>query len=162
MEKNSKIRKARLQDIKEIEELLYQVHDIHAKIRPDLFRLGEKKYTFSELEEIINDENKPIYVYFDGRVLGYAFCIFQEQVGLSLQPIKTLYIDDLCVLNSERGKHIGKSLYEYVKNIAIDNNCYNITLNVWEGNDSAKSFYNKLGLRVQKTYLEDILSKENN
>ena len=68
-----------------------------------------------------------------------------------------LYIDDICVDENARGKHIGKSLYDYVRDYALAIGCNNITLNVWEGNDSAKHFYNKCGLKPQKTTLEKIL-----
>jgi GNAT superfamily N-acetyltransferase len=33
------------------------------------------------------------------------------------------------------GKHIGKALYEFVRGYAKSIGCYNITLNVWEGNE---------------------------
>ena len=35
--------------------------------------------------------------------------------------------------------------------------CYNMTLNVWEGNDPACSFYKNMGMKVQKTGMEVIL-----
>ena len=35
--------------------------------------------------------------------------------------------------------------------------CSNITLNVWEGNAPARSFYEAMGLHVQKTTMEEIL-----
>ena len=35
--------------------------------------------------------------------------------------------------------------------------CYNVTLNVWAGNDSALKFYEKVGLKVQKTGMEKVL-----
>ena len=35
--------------------------------------------------------------------------------------------------------------------------CYNVTLNVWECNPTAKKFYEKCGLSVLKTGMEQIL-----
>ena len=69
----------------------------------------------------------------------------------------TLYIDDICVDEAVRGKHIGKALYEFVRDYAKSIGCYNITLNVWEGNDSGYSFYKNMGMRIQKTGMETIL-----
>ncbi len=74
-----------------------------------------------------------------------------------LTDVKTLYIDDLCVDKSFRGKHIGKQLYDYAVSFAKENGCYNLTLNVWNCNDSAMKFYEKCGLKPQKTHLETIL-----
>ena len=74
-----------------------------------------------------------------------------------MTDIKTLYIDDLCVLENHRGQHVGTQIYEYVLNVARENGCYNVTLNVWECNPSAKKFYEKCGLQVQKIGMEIIL-----
>ena len=75
-----------------------------------------------------------------------------------LQDIKTLYIDDICVDETARGKHVGKALYEYVRDYAKSIGCNNITLNVWEGNEAAISFYKNMGMKVQKTGMEIRLS----
>lgn len=153
------IRRARQCDVEDINKLLYQVHRVHSEGRPDIFRPGNKKYTDEELTEIIQDDKRPIFVgMLDGHVAGYAFCVFQEHVGeRSLSDIRTLYIDDLCVEEKLRGKHIGKQLYEYVLGFAREQGCYNVTLNVWACNPSAMQFYESCGLSVQKIGMEKIL-----
>ena len=99
-----------------------------------------------------------LFVYDDGVVQGYAFCQITEHKGDQLlQDIKTLYIDDICVDEKARGKHVGKALYEYVRDYAQSIGCNNITLNVWEGNDPALHFYRNMGMQVQKTTMEVIL-----
>ena len=40
---------------------------------------------------------------------------------------------------------------------AKENGCYNVTLNVWAGNDSALKFYQHQGLTMQKYGMEFIL-----
>ena len=74
-----------------------------------------------------------------------------------MTDIKTLYIDDLCVDEVARGAHIGKALYEYVVNYAKKQGYYNVTLNVWADNINAVKFYEKIGLKVQKIGMENIL-----
>ena len=162
------IRKAEKRDIQAIIELLHQVDMVHHVIRPDLFKPNTTKYNEQELEALLDDDSKPIFVFDDGQVLGHAFCMitevkddkfFDKRSGKSrvLQDIKTLYIDDICVDEKARGKHVGKALYEYVRDYAKSIGCNNITLNVWEGNDSALSFYRNMGMKVQKTTMEIIL-----
>ena len=152
------IRKASNKDIPRIIELLHQVNMVHHIIRPDLFKPHTTKYNEQELETMLDDDSKPIFVYDDGLVLGYAFCQVTEVRGNQLlEDIKTLYIDDICVDENARGRHIGKALYEYVRDYAKSIGCNNITLNVWEGNDSAISFYKNMGMQVQKTTMEIIL-----
>ena len=107
------IRRAENKDKVRIGELLSQVLEVHHNARPDLFKSGAKKYTDHELDCILADDSRPIFVAeSDGEVLGYAFCIFvQHKDDNILTDVKTLYIDDLCVDKALRGKHIGKELY---------------------------------------------------
>ena len=152
------IRKADIGDIQALTKLLYQADAVHNGIRPDLFKSDTPKYNEHELEAIINDSTKPIFVYEDGEVVGHAFCqITEVRNHRLLQDIKTLYIDDICVDEAARGEHIGKALFDYVRDYARSIGCYNITLNVWEGNDPAFAFYKNMGMKVQKTGMETIL-----
>ncbi len=153
------IRLARKEDLSGINSLLYQVLEIHHKGRPDLFYGGVKKYTDEEILEILKNDQTPVFVAAeDGAVLGYAFCMFTEvKESHILKGIKSLYLDDLCVDETCRGKHVGTALYEYVRAFAKDSGCYNLTLNVWSCNESAMRFYEKMGMTPQKTILETIL-----
>lgn len=153
------IRRAERKDIDEINKLLRQVLDVHYKDRPDIFKSNAKKYNDKELLEIINDDNKPIFVYEDnGKIDGYCFCVIQQYTDNNiLTDIKTLYIDDLCVDENARGKHIGTQLFKYIKNHAKELNCYNVTLNVWYENKNALKFYEKLEFKPQKIGMEIIL-----
>ena len=137
------IRKAKEKDIQKIGDLLLQVDLVHHNGRPDIFKIG-KKYSDEELKLIIKDESRPILVCVDEDdcVMGYCFCIYQQHKDNSvLTDIKTLYIDDLCVDESLRGKHIGKELFSAAVKLAKDSDCYNVTLNVWSCNPSALRFY---------------------
>lgn len=153
------IRRACERDTADILKLLVQVNMVHHKGRPDLFKGPATKYTAEELAGMYGDDSRPIFVYEqDGHVAGYAFCIFKQLVDDHvLTDIKTLYIDDLCVDEEQRGKHIGKRLYDYVLNFAKNAGCYNVTLNVWACNESAMRFYERCGLVPQKIGMETIL-----
>lgn len=70
------IRKAEEKDISRLHELLGQVLQIHADIRPDIFIPNTTKYTDDELQALLKDDKKPIYVAVneDDVCVGYAFC----------------------------------------------------------------------------------------
>ena len=143
-----------------IDDLLYQVCMIHHEGRPDLFKTGAKKYTRDQLAAILNDEKTPVFAAVDdtGTMMGYAFCIFREvRDDNILYDHRTLYIDDLCVDESKRGEHIGRTIYDAVLGFAREQGCYNVTLNVWSCNESAMRFYEKCGLKPQKVGMEVIL-----
>ena len=151
------VRRAEIKDIPRLEEILYQVHDVHASVRPDLFIKGKKKYTAEELEALIGSEDTIIFVCTDdtGVIMGYAFCMDKTYEGNhSTNPDKMLYIDDLCVDEKFRGHHVGKILCEYVKQYASEEGYQRITLNVWEFNKSARAFYDALGFEPLKTIRE--------
>ena len=155
-----KIRRANEKDSLRIMELLGQVLQIHADIRPDIFIPNTTKYTQEELSEIIKDETKPVYVAVDENdvCVGYAFCQLKEQpFSNNMVPFKSLFIDDLCVDKEIRGKHIGECLFEHVKSEAKRMGCYEVTLNVWAGNTSAERFYEKMGMKTKERQMEYIL-----
>ena len=155
------IRKAEEKDVPRILELLGQVLEVHAVIRPDLFVSGTRKYNEEELRGILKDENRPVFLAEndDGIAVGYCFCILQdvEGSGTMLRDSKTLYIDDICVDERFRRQHAGKVLCEYVTEYARKLGCYDITLNVWEGNEMALNFYRRMGFGARKTVMEKIL-----
>ena len=154
------IRRAQSEDIQSILNLLEQVDMVHHSGRPDLFKGPATKYTKDELALIIRDDDNPVFVYVsdDGVVQAHAFCnIINQPANHVLTQIKTLYIDDICVDAAARGHHIGKALYEHVICFAKHIGCYNVTLNVWACNPGAKSFYEAMGMQVQKIGMEKIL-----
>ena len=158
-----KIRRAQDQDIDRILDLLVQVCMVHHNGRPDLFKGPATKYTREQLHGIIRDDSTPVFVWPDenGTVQGYAFCIHKQfENDNVLTDIRTLYIDDLCVEETCRGQHIGRELYEHVLAYAREAGCYNVTLNVWTLNESARRFYESCGLVPQKIGMEQILERD--
>ena len=150
------IRKACENDIPRLMDLLRQVAQVHHVIRPDIFRSGAQKYTDTELQQILVDEKRPIFVAeVEGRVAGYAFCIHKRQPdGGVMYPREELYIDDLCVDEAQRGKGIATALYRHVCGVAKEMGCGSVTLNVWCGNDNAMRFYEKCGMKPRNITME--------
>jgi len=154
------IRRACDRDIPGIARLLLEVAQVHADGRPDLFMSGGTKYTDDELRGIIADDERPIFVAVDEAddVLGYAFCMYEDYAGDTVRtPIRTLYVDDICVYEAARGKHVGAALYEHVIAFARVEGFYNVTLNVWSCNHGAQRFYEAMGMKPYKVGMEQVL-----
>jgi len=153
------IRLAATTEIPGMIDLLQQVGEVHHQIRPDLFRSGAQKYSEADLEALLQDTDRPIFVGIeDGKMLGYCFCILEEvKDNPVLRDVKSLYIDDLCVDETIRGKHVGSRLYDHVCAYAKKIGCRSVTLNVWCGNDSAMRFYESRGMKPRKIYMETTL-----
>ena len=155
------IRRASVSDIPRLGELLVQVCNVHAAGRPDIFVAGHRKYSDHELRLLINQfPLSPILVAANENdvCVGYAFCQIQNHEATdNTRDRRTLYLDDLCVDEACRGQHVGKRLYEAVCQLAKEEQCQAVTLNVWACNPSAVGFYESLGLRTLKTTLEQCL-----
>ena len=153
------IRFAKAQDVPGIIKLLKQVGSVHHEGRPDLFRLNAQKYGPSQVLAMLDKQDTPIFVAVEeNKVLGYGFCIMETYHQHSVMNDRiTLYIDDLCVLEECRGKHVGTAIYQKILEYAKYRGCYNVTLNVWSCNESAMKFYESLGLKPQKIGMEAIL-----
>ena len=154
-----KIRLAIPEDVPGILELLRQVGQVHYNGRPDIFRDNAQKYGPSQVLSMLGKRETPILVAYERKkVLGY--CMMQIQSYYRDTVIRdhaTCYIDDLCVDEKARGKHIGTALYEAAVALAKEQGCADITLNVWTLNESAMKFYEKLGLKPRKITMEQTL-----
>lgn len=153
------VRPASPRDIPALTALLEQVNRVHVEGRPDLF-LPAAKYSPEELEAILADETTPVFVCEDeaGRVVGHGFCVLQRPENTRLMRDRsTLYIDDICVDLSARGRGAGRAIYDAVAAFARQKGCYNVTLNVWSCNPGAMRFYETLGLKPYKVGMEQVL-----
>ena len=158
--RDGRIRRAEEKDTDRVLDLLSEVLWVHHNGRPDIFKPDATKYSREELGELFRDDENPVFVWTDENDVaqGYCFCQTEQHVGHAvLTDIKTLYIDDLCVEETMRGKGIGRQLYEYAAAYARAKGFYNLTLRVWNLNEPAMRFYKALGLRTQNEHLEQIL-----
>ncbi|KXT75190.1 Histone acetyltransferase HPA2 or related acetyltransferase [Streptococcus sp. DD10] len=107
----------------------------------------------------MTQEHTPIFVFENEnkQLLGHLFISIKKPNSGALQPIKTLFIEDLCVDEGARGQKIGEQLFQFAEEYAKELGCYNLTLNVWNDNNGALRFYERLGLRPQETVMERIL-----
>lgn len=156
------IRFAEPRDVAGILKLLKQVGRVHHLGRPDIFRANAQKYGASQVIAMLESTTTPIFVAAEGdEVLGYGFCIIKEhEKDPVIADHRELYIDDLCVEENCRGKHVGKSIYEAILRYAKMRKCYNVTLNVWSCNESAMRFYQAMGMQPQKVGMETILEED--
>ena len=152
-----RIRPAEERDIPRLLALLSQILELHAALRPDLFVSGSVKYTEAELRPMLSDPEAPVFVAVDENdgPVGYAFCRIREpSFANTMKPLKTFFIDDLCVDESCRGQGIGEALYRFAAEEGKRRGCAFLTLDVWAGNEGARRFYEKMGMRPRETRME--------
>ena len=151
------IRKAESKDAPRISALLKQVLEVHAAVRPDMYRSGTQKYSEADVLKLLEDPDCVLFVETDetDRTVGYAISFVQEiQDDGIIVGRRELYIDDICVDECERRTGVGQRLFERVKAYAKEAGFDWITLNVWNDNVNALAFYKRMGLSERKTILE--------
>lgn len=156
------IRKAQIEDYEIIDNFIEELHGMHVKARPDMYRPAEHVYTMSEYKQILNSDDKEVLVYEEaGRVVAACFITFRISTKNPVMvetPI--LYVEDIFVDKEFRKKGIGAELYKYVRKLAQERKCQRIELMVWEFNQDAIQFYKKMGMNVQRSFFEE--NVENN
>jgi ribosomal protein S18 acetylase RimI-like enzyme len=65
-----------------------------------------------------------------------------------------IYLDDLCTLDSHRGKGLASQLLEHVKTIAIKNNKDAVVLDTNFTNNTAQKVYLKSGFKLAAIHLQ--------
>ena len=114
----------KIEDIPRLQELFAQILIVHHQARSDVLKVKGSKFTDKELEGVIGDANKPVFVYEDeaGTILCHLFLIIKEvsENDGPQKPIKTLFIDDLCVEEKARGQKLGEKLYQFALDYATE------------------------------------------
>ena len=116
--------------LSQYEKLEHEVTMTEDKLRASMF--GPRPYA----EALLAEE--------DGKPVGFAL-FFHNYSTFLAQP--GLYLEDLYVLESHRGKGIGKAMLVRLAKIAVERNCGRMEWAVLDWNVDAIGFYEKLGAK---------------
>jgi GNAT superfamily N-acetyltransferase len=93
----------------------------------------------------------------------YGFFVAEESeriVGLSLYYYrystwkgKRLYLEDIIVTEKERGRGLGKTLFERTMEFALEQNCTGMMWQVLDWNEPAIKFYKKYGTKLDPEWI---------
>lgn len=141
-------------------QLLKEIAQLHHELRPDLFIGDSSKFNQESLDQLIRDKRNPVFVYVDenDEILGHLFLEIKCPNNSVRVPVKSLYIEDLCVKSDAKNKGVGKTLMSFAKDFAKEHDCYNITLNAWFANQNAFDFYRHLGFAPQQVQMEYVIA----
>lgn len=147
------IRFANREDYEEVERIAEQVQKMHVEWRPDIYTFEKKIFPDEIFEQII--ENKMLIVATDEeKVVGFLMYVinkvnFDNQVERNLYNVNAVDVDEEC-----RGQGIGHKLFDYLKDIAKENNIDAIELQVNAENKVAKAMYEKYGFTDKSINME--------
>jgi len=129
------IRKATLEDIDLLMELNYENIEYHKQYSVD-FNIGKSEFDIirKEFENAITDNNRIVLL----SVENLGFCLGLVNNGKGV-------VAELFVAENFRRKNCGKDLLLNVEAWFKQKNCGEVEVVVYAKNDSAISFYEKLG-----------------
>lgn len=153
------IRSARLSDydgVSILEELEYK---LHRQARPDYFKDLEKSYAREEFEELLGLPCPiALVAVLDGTIVGICFGkIDMTPENEVCRSRRIAFIQDIVVLPEFRGKGVARLLMDRAKELAVKEGAVGMELCVWNFNEQALRFYEKLGMKVQYIRMESEL-----
>lgn len=150
---NTSIRKANALDYPQVEQLMQQLHILHANWRPDIYKhcpvvLSEERF----LEHIKNEEI--VVLEKEGAVIGVMIYLTRNISGGPMQDRKVLFIDALAVDEKERGNGFGHQLLDYLVRLYKDLQYDGLELQVNAKNLPAMELYTKYGFTPKSINME--------
>ena len=140
-----KIRPARKEDSKEILRLITELAKFEKLTPPDT----------KARQRLINDafSKKPPFKILladcDGKIAGYAFYFFTYSTFLAK---KTLYLEDIYIMDKFRNLSLGKLFMKRLSMLAYEKNCGRMEWIVLNWNKNAIRFYKNLGAEEMKEW----------
>ncbi|MGR3811987.1 GNAT family N-acetyltransferase [Jiulongibacter sp. NS-SX5] len=99
------------------------------------------------LEELIDDKNVYYLIYFDDKPAGYSKIVFNEgHENIAEQNVAKL--ERIYILEDFYRKQLGSKLFKLNLELSKEKNQSGMWLYVWEGNQRAVSFYQKMGFEI--------------
>jgi len=156
------IRSAVKEDYPGVHQLLRQIAELHAEWRPDLFLPNAKLSVIGYRKCLKKAKQNPVLVaVMDGIIVGHLFAkIVHIKQMPHIKKRRVLYVGDLCVDGTCRGYGIGRRLMEEAQRLAHAHHCETLELNVYQCNESAVKFYERLGFAPQRLTLEKRLERD--
>ncbi len=139
------IRKGKREDLPRALELIKELAEFERAAH-------EVSNTVSKMEEDGFGIN-PVYGFFvaeeDGVIQGISLYYYRYSTWKG----KRLYLEDIVVTESQRGKGMGKMLFDTTMKLALDEGCTGMMWQVLEWNKPAIDFYKKYNARLDGEWI---------
>lgn len=150
------VRFAEEKDLGRINELRKQVNDIHVEGRPDRFKTGFGAEIREYAKVMISREKSDIIVAErDGLICGMACVDYVNKKETPYGYARNFYhVQEIAVDEKYRRQGVAKELFEFMIADAKKRNLNKIELDVWEFNESAIEFYQAVGFKQTRRWME--------
>ncbi|MGN0498472.1 MAG: GNAT family N-acetyltransferase [Acutalibacteraceae bacterium] len=150
------VRYANYEELEQVNKLRKQVNELHCNGRPDIFRSGFCKEMQDIIFDVWNSENADIIVAErNGVICGFA-CV--EYVVKPLSPYnlerKYYHIVEFGVDEEYRRQGVASEMLDFIREEARKRGLDKIELDMWEFNENALKFYEAVGFKTYRRYME--------
>jgi len=150
------VRFAEEKDLDRVNELRGQVNALHAAGRPDVFKPDFCQELRDRAEEILRGENSDILVAErDGVICGMASVEYLTRPESPyMWERKFYYVAEFGVDEAFRRQGVGRELMDFMRQDARKRGFSRIELDGWEFNTNAMKFYEAVGFKPFRRFLE--------
>lgn len=145
---NLKIRPACLDDLTQLNALMFELHDYHHQSMPSDIKTADEIEEQKSIALYINDPECLVYVAIEpieDKVVGFITGHFCELVSVVSQPIQMGSVDELYVSEAYRNQSIAERLMKRLEITFEEYGVKKIFVEVWQFNQPAIKFYQKSG-----------------
>lgn len=136
-------------------QLNREVQNLHAAMHPQIFKKHEQTAIEMAMRQIVSTKDCKCYLASNGTdICGYMITIIREYPETAFTYArKSLYIDQIAVLEGFRNRGVGKILLDHARHLAIYSGLRRIELDHWSSNTPAATFFRKHGFKLYREML---------
>ena len=150
------IRFAKEDELERVNVLRKQVNDLHVEGKPDVFKPGFNDDLRDHIYDIWNDPEQEIVVAdVDGIICGFAVVhhIYKAENPFMYER-DFIDVDEFCVDESFRRQGVATEIIAFIKDYTKEKGFKRLELNMWEFNQGALEFYEAVGFKTFRRYME--------
>lgn len=154
--KQINIRFAKESELVRVNELRKQVNDLHVEGKPEIFRAGFNDELRDFIYKIWKDpEQKIVVAELNGVVCGFAVLHhIHRPENPFMRERDFMDVDEFCVDKEYRRQGIATKMMSFIRNYTKEKGIKRLELNMWEFNQDALAFYEKVGFTTYRRYME--------
>jgi diamine N-acetyltransferase len=144
-----RVRIATAADAEVISEISLEVHALHARAHPEIFKpAGPAVFPPAAILDLITHPDRMLWVAEQGgAVVGYAYAECRDEPENPWKfARRVMHVHQMCVRATHQRLGIGSLLFGAIRSESDARRAVAIDLNVWAFNTSAIAFYERQGL----------------
>ena len=154
--KQINIRFEKENELARVNELRKQVNDLHVEGKPEIFRAGFNDELRDFIYKIWKDpEQKIVVAELNGVVCGFAVLHhIHRPENPFMRERDFMDVDEFCVDKEYRRQGIATKMISFIRNYTKEKGIKRLELNMWEFNQDALAFYEAIGFKTYRRYME--------